>query len=254
MVNIYSIISIIITCCISIILPIVLIIYFKRKYNASLLYFFVGIIIFTVFQLIIRIPMLEKISGQFWFTAYIASNKYFYGLFLALTAALFEEIGRFLAFRFMLLDNRKWENGIAFGIGHGGIEAVTIVGINYLFLLIISLNINFDILEQLVTKIPQLSYFNSVLLDVSPVLLLFAGIERLFAVCIHIGLSVIVLDTVRRGKIKGVFIAIFLHTLINFSAVLLSNNIYVIESVIAVAGIISLLYVRRKKNFWKFIL
>ncbi|MPW24909.1 YhfC family intramembrane metalloprotease [Alkalibaculum sp. M08DMB] len=251
--NMLSILFITLTAIISVVLPIGLMIYFKRKYNASILYFIVGIIVFSLFQIFTRIPMLHWLSGQFWFTVNILSNNIVYILFLALTAGIFEEVGRFLAFKFVLTNNREWKNGLVFGIGHGGIEAITMVGINYLIFIIIILNMNFQWFDTIVSIIPNVSIVNDLLLESSPYLFLMAGLERLFVIIIHMGLSLFQLNGVRVGKKSSLLYAIALHTLLNFSIILASTNVWMVEVVVAIAAIISICYIKHKKNIWKFV-
>ena len=70
-----SLLLITFTAIISIVFPIGLIVYFKKKHNASLLYFLVGVTVFTIVQIVIRIPLIEWLSDQFWFSRYIGNNK-----------------------------------------------------------------------------------------------------------------------------------------------------------------------------------
>ena len=45
-------------------------------------------------------------------------------VFYGLSAGLFEEIARYLTYRFWLKDSQNWKSGLMFGAGHGGIEAM----------------------------------------------------------------------------------------------------------------------------------
>ncbi|MFZ7133651.1 MAG: YhfC family intramembrane metalloprotease [Eubacteriales bacterium] len=254
MVSTLSILAIIFTCILTILFPTVLFIYFRKHYKASFNYFFMGIAIFSIFQLIIRIPLLQMVSGKLWFTVYISSNKYVYGAFLAITAALVEEIGRYLAFRFILLDHRKWENGYAFGIGHGGIEAFSIVGINYFLMLLLTIHMNLGWFSNIVTQFPQLLAAKSILLESPAEMLLLAGVERFFVLFIQIGFSLLVLDAVKRIKPGLLGLAILLHALLDFIAVLIGGNILIVEGIIAIAAMISIYYIKSKKRFWDYIM
>jgi len=242
-----SLLSIIFTTIISIVLPIGLIVYFVRKYSASLVYFTVGIMVFIIAQIFIRIPLIEWLSDQFWFSGHIGSNKIATILFLSLTAGVFEEVGRFVAFRFVLLTDREWKNGIAFGIGHGGIEAVTMVGINYLGFIVIALNTNYQWFNNFVAAIPHVGTMTNLLIDSSSSIFLLAGIERLFVIIIHIGLSLFVLNGVRVGRISHLFYAIGFHTILNFSIILASVHIWVVEAIVGTAALICIFYIKKIK-------
>lgn len=248
-----SLLSIIFTAIITTILPLGLIIYMKRKYNVSILYFLVGVMVFTIFQIVLRIPLLQWLSGQFWFNIHIMSNKVLYILFLSVTAGIFEEVGRFLAFKFILTNNREWENGIAFGIGHGGIEAIALVGLNYLTFIAIALNLNFKWFGNLMSKIPNLSTVTSLLLESEPSIFLLAGFERIFVIIIHIGFSLLVLNGIRKGKISHLFYAILFHSLLDFSVIFASYNIWIVEAIVGITAGILLYYIKSRKYVWKFL-
>ncbi len=249
-----SLFFIALTALISIGFPIVMIIYFKRNYNASLLYLVVGALVFTIFQLLIRIPLLNWLGGQFWFYTYIVQNEKLYIVILALTAGIFEEIGRYVAFKFLLVDKREWENGVIFGIGHGGVESIILVGVNYLAFILISLHLNFGLFENIVGLLPNIDTVTPLLQETAPTLYLLAGMERLFTIIIHIGLSLLVLGSVRVGKVTGLIVAIGLHTLLNVSILLISSNIWIVEGIIGIGAILSIIYIHRKKSLWKFVI
>lgn len=249
-----SLFFIILTAVISIGFPIAMITYFKRNYNASLFYLVTGACVFTIFQLLIRIPLLNWLGGQFWFYTYIVQNKEIYIVILALTAGLFEEIGRFIAFKFLLVDKREWENGVIFGIGHGGVESIILVGINYLTFIFISFHLNFGLFKNVIGLIPNIDTVIQLLQETSPTLYLLAGVERLFTIIIHVALSLLVLESVRIGKSTGLILAIGLHTLLNASILLISYNLWIVEGVIGIGAILSAIYIYRKKTIWKFVI
>jgi len=243
-----SLLLIIVTAIISIVFPIGFIVHVKKKYGASLVYFWAGIIVFTIVQIVIRIPLIQWMSGQLWFSVHIGSNKVLAILFLSLTAGIFEEVGRFVAFRYILFNNRKWQNGIAFGIGHGGIEAVTMVGINYLSFIIIALNVNFQWFNGLVAIIPNAGTVTNLLMDIYPSVFLFAGIERFFVMIIHMGLSVFVLNGVRMGRTSHLFYAIAFHTILNCSIIFTSVHIWLVEVIVGIAALICVFYIQKQKR------
>lgn len=252
--DVLSLLFIVLTAAISVGFPIVMIVYFKRNYNASLFYLVTGALVFTIFQLLVRIPLLNWLGGQFWFYTYIVQNKVLYIVILALTAGLFEEGGRYIAFKFLLIDKREWENGIIFGIGHGGVESILLVGVNYLVFIFISLYLNFGLFENIIKWIPDVDTLIQLFQGTSPSLYFLAGLERLFTMIIHVGLSLLVLNSVRIGKNTGLVMAIGLHTLLNASVLLISSNIWIMEGIVAIGAIFSAIYIYRKKNLWKFVI
>jgi uncharacterized membrane protein YhfC len=52
------------------------------------------------------------------------SHTWLYAVLGALLAGLFEETGRFIAFKFLLKKRTDRKTAISYGIGHGGFEAI----------------------------------------------------------------------------------------------------------------------------------
>lgn len=80
---------------------------------------------FLVFQLVTRIPLLTFLPRFDWYKSFM-ENVFAAGIFLGLIAGIFETAGRFIGLRFLLGRRQEWKNGIAYGIGHGGLEAVVL--------------------------------------------------------------------------------------------------------------------------------
>ena len=49
-------------------------------------------------------------------------------LYGGLMAGVFEETGRYVSFKWFLKKETRIQDGLSYGIGHGGIEAMLIVG------------------------------------------------------------------------------------------------------------------------------
>ena len=186
------------------------------KKRISLVSVVVGALVFLVFQLLTRIPLLAVLGTQPWYQQ-MAENIVLIGLFLSLTAGLFEEIGRYLAFRFVLKSRLQIKNGVAYGVGHGGFEAMALVGLTYVNNPIYSTLINSGQYDTLIA--PMLGELGDTLRDrvvntpayalPSPV---WSGCLRSCAYCAVAG------GAARRapGRFVYVIYAILLHTLLNF--------------------------------------
>jgi len=188
-----------------------------------------GALTFCFFQVLTRIPLLGLVlAKQAWFIALSAAQPILYALFLGATAALFEEGGRFIVMSLFLKKQRSPLDGIAFGVGHGGIEALLFAGINAIFMLA----------TQTFTSTPNL--------------IIAGGVERLSAITMQIGFSVMVIKSVREKKPLWLLLAFVIHTVSDFGAVLASGtlNVWVIEAAIAaVAVLMALFVVREYKRF-----
>ena len=179
---------------------------YKRRFIPFLL----GVLAFVISQMLIRIPLLEYLAAEsssylMWSVKYPVS----FVIFLAFSPGIFEELARSIAMRFFM-KQRDSLSGVIFGIGHGGIEAFLIVGINVLAIM----STNF--------------YWLS-------------GFERIIAISLHIGLSLIVLVAVKQKRFSYVLVAIGLHGIINTFAGILSVSLIAIEIVLLILTIITIL-------------
>lgn len=177
-------------------LPLVALLYAVWKKRS--IPYMLGVLAFVVSQILIRIPILNYVNGTSTdFQMFSVMQPVLFVLLLSLSAGIFEEIARFIAMRYVM-KQRDWKSGFLFGTGHGGIEAVLIVGIPVISLL----------LSQTVIQNGDSYYF--------------AGIERIFAMVLHIGLSFIVLQAVVQKKFRYVVYAILIHGTANALAVIIS--------------------------------
>ncbi len=206
---------------------------------------FVGALVFIVSQLLLRIPIMNSIS-QTEFILNISKDPWLYALYLGLSAALFEEIGRLLGFTFALKKNRFWIDAFAFGVGHASAEAISLVGITNINNYLIAEAINNGTADTILASIPkeQADLIVAQLLDAQFFNIILGGIERVFTLFIHIGLTILVLRTVKKKNPIYLILAIILHTLINMAVVILPQvygyEIYEVE--IYLAGVAVVFY------------
>jgi uncharacterized membrane protein YhfC len=205
-----SILFLCVSAAVSTILPIGTAVYLGRRYKISWKAVAVGALIFILFQPILRLPLLKLFRGTNWFTYNSVVNPWLIAIVLGFSAAMFENVGRFIAFKFLLKDRFQWKNGIAYGLGHGGIEAIIFAGIPLINAIILSVN-------------------NPSLLNQTPVLYLVGGLERIFAMTFHIATSLIVLYGVRNKEYRYLFYGILVHGILD-SSIGFIKNIAVFEA------------------------
>jgi len=209
----------------STIVPIVISIILIRKDNANIKPIIFGALTFIFFQILTRIPLLQLVLPKtMWYTK-LTFNIWLYALFLGLTAALYEEVGRYLVIKLFMKKQLNTESGLSFGIGHGGIEAILLVGINTIFAIIMSVDLG------------------------SSLEMTAGGIERLIALAFHVGMSIMIVKSIREKKLLWLFLPIILHTLLDFIAVIsvyYGLNIYLIELIILPFAILSLIFTRKE--------
>lgn len=230
---------------IAVLMPIILAIYFYKREKISLKVVLIGIIVFVVFQLLTRVPLLSYIGTQEWYKSFTA-NVYVLALFLGLTAGLFEEVGRYIAMKYFMKNNLRWKDGLAFGIGHGGIESILLVGLGLINYIVLSFMINAGLFESMVgSKLPleAVGQIKDMLVNTPAIGNLAGGYERILAMIIQIAFSMIVLCSVKAKKPIYVLYAILLHGIVDSPLVVLASmkvnvwNMELLLTVFAAAGL-----------------
>jgi uncharacterized membrane protein YhfC len=197
----------------------------KKGYTKPVL---LGVVTFCVFQIFTRIPILQHVlPDMMWFVIFSRTQPVLYALFLGGSAALFEEGGRYIVMRlFMKNKSRLGDSvvfdGIAFGVGHGGIEAILLVGIP-VFVSFISEN-----------PLPE------------PLLMFAGGFERVCTMVVHVAWSVMVLKSVILKKLLWLLLAFLLHTAIDMAVVwmpLAGTSTLATEAVLFVFSLMMLGYI-----------
>lgn len=140
---------------------------------------------------------------------------------LGLSAGVFEESARYLVLRFWQRKARSWGEALMFGAGHGGFEAMAL-GVLVLFTLtqmIAYRGMDLSTVvpaDQLALAEQQVEAYWSG----PPVLALLGAVERLFALCLHLSLSVMVMRVFTHGNRWWLVAAIGWHALVDAAAVL----------------------------------
>jgi len=220
--------SVIVACAISLVIcfamPIGSLLVMSSRKHRIVRPFFVGALTFVLSQVVTRIPLITFVLPTMNWYIRLSLDPVANGLFLGFTAGLFEEFGRFLLIRLLLKKNRRYVDGIAFGLGHGGIEAILITGVSLLNLLVLFISINSGTFDALMAR-TNAATANAVYqqcLAATPLNMALAGIERILAVILHIGLTMIVMTGIKIGKPwRFLAAAILVHTLIDAAAVIL---------------------------------
>jgi len=200
-------------------------IYIRKKENAPPNAVLIGAVIFLIFQVLTRIPLIGYIQGTTWYFHYISFNIWAMIAYWALSAGVFEECGRFVAFRYLLKRDLTWSCAVAYGIGHGGVEAMYI-GVAY------------------VAAVKNIY-------AAAPLTLLLPGVERLLALIIQIALSLLVLYGVRNRKYIILLWAILIHTLVD-APTLLVHNTLILEGYVFLVALVSCFYIYKSRNFLGF--
>ena len=220
-----SIPSLIITVILMIAIPVVFFVYWHRKHKeqTSISYLIAGAVGFIVSARILELgvhyfcivqdnPVSRLINGST--AAYVL-----YGIIMA---GVFEECGRYIVLKYIMKKNHTRENAVLYGIGHGGIEILAIalpLMITYLTIAVLlsggdvenalsSLKITEETAEAALPSVQAAAAFDYGMMTMNVM-------ERLFAILIHIGLTVIVYYGVINAKRICLPAAILLHMLMD---------------------------------------
>lgn len=227
MVPVFTIIACIVTLFISLILPIIALIVLaaKNRKQGILSAWLLGAAGFFVTQLLIRLPVLTFLQNQSWFTDFAQNHLFLYAFSLAFTAGLFELAGRFAVAK-LLCKKLTYQRALAAGLGHGGIEAMLLIGMTYVNNLIYIFMINSGTFDAVIAQtaalgvdVTQLELIRTQFLTTSPVLFTLAGFERILAMTGHAAMSMVVCWGVHSGKpLTCALVCLGIHTLMDLTA------------------------------------
>ena len=193
--------------------------YKKHKTRVNILYLILGAAGFIVSARMLELGVhylcivMDNPVSRF-----INGNTAVYVLYGAAAAGVFEECGRHIVLKYVLKKNRTRENAVLCGIGHGGIEILAVLLPSLALYLVIAvlfsagnagealsaLKITEETAAAALPSVQAAAAFDyaSMALNV---------LERVFAMCAHIGLTVTVFYGVKNGKKAFLPLAILLH-------------------------------------------
>ena len=232
------------------VIPALLPVFIHKKYiKIKLAPFFAGAGVFIVFVLV-----LEKLMHFYFFktndyTKSVLENPWIYAVYGCMAAALFEETGRLIAFKFILKKFRSPADGIAYGLGHGGIEFLLIGGLSAVNFLIMGVMINHGGFEAMFigknVTVARIKEIKDSILGVDFASLSMGLVERCMALMMQVGMTMMVFYAVVTGKYKYYFAAILFHASCDFFAALAQKGIispvWIVEIIIipfAIAGVL----------------
>jgi uncharacterized membrane protein YhfC len=220
-------------------LPVALLIAVRLRFKAPIVPALVGAGVFVLFALILEQLLHLVVFNILGFS--VSGSPAVYVVYAILAAGVFEETGRFIAFKLLRKKYSGVETGLAFGIGHGGTEAILLVGLTMISNIVLSLMINSGSVDALGNS-EQIALGVDALTDTAPVMFLLGGIERAFAILVQISLSVIVWCSVNHPRKTWLFpVAIALHAMIDLPVALTQTGVigtmWITEALIAVCAV-----------------
>ena len=217
--------SLIITVILMVVTPVIFFIYWRKNYKqqTKISWLIAGAIGFIVSARVLELGVhMVCIATDNPISRFINGNTIAYVLYGIIMAGVFEECGRYIVLKYIMKKNRTTENAVMYGIGHGGIEILAVLLptlITYLAVAVLfsagdmenalsTLDITEETASAALPSIQTAAAFDYVMMAMNV-------IERLFAMLLHIGLTVVVYYGVVTAKKICLPVAIILHMLMD---------------------------------------
>lgn len=257
-VNSLWLVGVIFTALFAIVYPLVLALIAHQRLKVSWKYFGFGVIIFLLFQLVSRVPVVI-ILGSVLAPQLKSSPAFLYTwiVILAITAGLFEEVGRYIGYRWLMKrDEKTWSKAVMYGIGHGGLESMVLIGGGTLLTVLNIIVLSATNLNSLPSSQHTLIVQQFAAINAEPWWLSLAGAwERLWTLPIHIALSVVVLQVFRRNAIVWLWLAVLAHSIVDFTTAIIPQLIgasvtstLLVEGLVAIFGILAIVVIFRLRE------
>ena len=237
MVSVWSIVFMVISLLVSIILSFGIFLFLRKRIDLKVVPALVGAAAFIVFAMVLEqllhMLVLKRAPDG---SLTLMKTPALYVLYGAFAAGIFEETGRFLGFLLLKRKYKGFNTAISYGIGHGGIEALLVLGLTMVSTIVISVMVNTG-MANVLGDTPQITAAVEQITGAAPWMFALGGLERVFAIAIHISLSVIVWHSVNtKGKVWMYPLAIVLHAAVDVVAAM--GQVGVIKNVILVEAIL----------------
>jgi len=185
----------------------------------------------------------------------------FNAILLGLLAGIFEETARYILFKYIMKKSHTWEDAITIGLGHGGMEAI-LIGIlaisTFAQMTAMRTMTDFSSLGIPAEQIEAVKAQVTTYWAQSSVMPFFGFMERISAICLHIGLSVLVMYSVVSGQRKWFWFALLWHAFVDALAVYIYPQVvagtnvllgtFGLEALIAILGAGLLIYAIRLRS------
>lgn len=198
----------------------------------------IGAGVFVLFALVLE-------SAMHWYvllhnpvtSAWLRAHAWGYIVYAAGAAALYEETGRYVAMRLLVKPAGEPGTAVSYGLGHGGFESMLVGALGQLQALILSLLLNIGLLDPLLAGRLQhdaVVKIHAALTKVDFPLALMGGFERIWALMIQIGCSLMVWRAVARRDVRWFAAALAAHFSIDSVAAATQRGLVSVETTEAI--------------------
>ena len=238
----------------SIAIPLLILLYLKKK-GADVPPFLIGCLVMLVFALILE-SIVHNIFLPTPVGKTVQNNILMFAIYGGLMAGLFEETGRLVAFKTVMKQFRDKDiNALMYGAGHGGFEAMAILGITMISNIVMSIMINSGTIGTVTSALPAESvdvFIEQIqpLTTIAPAAFLLGIVERILAITIHMALSVLVWFGVKNNKLRMYVLSMLIHAVFDAVTVLIAKSgiagaEYITEVVIAIMVVITVFFAKK---------
>ena len=219
-----------------------------RKKGAKVKNFWIGVLVMLLFAFVLEGIANALISPVLFPGGLI--NIWKYAIIGGLLAGVFEETGRFLAFKTVLKRSATTpKDALMYGAGHGGFEVFVILALTMMGHLFLSVLVNHGATD-LITRSLEGEALNNVqeafymLCTTKPTQYLLPVAERISAIITQLALSVIVWKAATSSKHVWLYpVAIVLHLIINAAAIICTSQFHLpVLAVEAIVFVIAIVY------------
>ncbi len=208
----------------SFVMPVGIALVWKMYNRISISPVFVGAAVFIGFGVLLKsVPDMFFLSIDSPVSRFINSHPFVYAAYAGLAAAVFEEAGRFVAFRFFLSRHGYRECAVSYGLGHGGVECIAVLGFSYIQNFMYAQLINAGSMDEIYSTLPSeeaVDAFKAMAERISNISVsdcVWESVEGLSSMVVQVSLSIIVFKAVvEAGKMGCLAIAALLHALFEF--------------------------------------
>ncbi len=238
----------------SLALPIAAIVVWKKKADVSLRPCVLGAVAFFVFAVVLEQIIHFLVLGlNGTVSDFILSRPWLYAVYGGFMAGFIEESARFLVFKTMMRDNVGRENAVSYGLGHGGLECFSVLGMTMISNLMLAVMFNSIGAEEFIAQYApgQTAAISEAIAGINvidPAAAALACFERACSMALQVELSILVFAAVRLNKFWLYPVSILLHMGVDFFAALYQTGtlsaLWVVEVLLA-AYVVALFFAAR---------
>lgn len=229
-----------------VLMPIAVGAWIHRARGASWKLFLMGAVTFIVSQAL-HLPFNWLVLQQWQLVpsdTAVLSNLIALAVFGGLSAGVFEEVARYVTYRFWATDARTWGRGLMLGAGHGGVESILLgllaaFGVVSLWFTVNNAAVMDALPPEQVALVEEQA---TAVFDVAWYMALLPFVERAITIALHLALSLMVMQVFTRGKLRWLWLAILFHALVDAVAVfaVATWGVLPTEAILIVFGLASL--------------